>query len=1349
MKKKLLCILGFLLFFVLIKPVFASGSGIITFKYDDFANPGLIKLDGTDGYARIIHDSSTGKDVIRLTPADSITAVRGTAYYKNYVSLANDRSFSTYFTFKIIPIGEGADGIVFILNNDTNELGGGGGGMGYANMDNSIGIEFDTYDNSYNWGGGTPSNTYGDDGLGNGRYGFSHMAVNVNGDIDKPVATASNTQIADYTGEPCNFKNGQLHHVWIDYDGPNSTIEVRISKDINRPDEALITYDDLDLNNILKQDEVYVGFSASTGGSKESHDIYQWYFNNDFTPIDTADKTYVSAPSVSLTATPVTDIETTLTAVLTNADGSLSPNEQVAFSTNLGTLSDTSATTNEDGEASVTLINDTNGGAYVKAAAAYGAYDEVIMPPNVPTLEVSTTTSITLSPIVDAEYKMDDGEWQDSNHFSDLSMNTEYTFYARMKETPTSAASIETTGVTFATLPYTVTYKGNGNTGGTAPNDSSQYEYGATVTVLGQGDLERAGYTFSGWATNADGTGTTYKEDDTFSMGSGNINLWAKWIINGYTVTFLDHDGTQLKTETVAHGNSATAPDAPTREGYTFTGWDKAYDNVISDLEVTVQYNINEYKVSFASTGGSAVDFIKADYGTTITEPTVPSKEGYTFGGWYKEAGLINRWNFESDTIPAEDISLYAKWDTVDYSITYNLDGGANNGINPSSYTIETDTITLCTPTRTGYTFLGWYDAQTDGNKISDIVKGSTGDKTLWARWISNESLWISVNPDIVAGSINFSQEFELALNNDTVAGTVYASDITLGGVFAGLDISAVDNTSTTVTAEVYGNLNSEGTGTITLNGSRLKISTNALASEVTVGLNKVTYDSNESTGGSVPTDNNKYAQEASVTVLGNIGGLEKRGYSFDGWNTKSDGSGYSYKADDVFSMGANNVNLYAIWKPAIVTRHRPSSRGSSNTPSAEILINGKTEAAATSSTKTVDDKTVTTVALDDRIVEEKLQNEGNNAMVTIPVKNTSDIVIGQLNAQTVKNMEEKEGALEIKTWNVTYTIPASQINIDKVSEQIGREVALDDILVNIEISVPPDETVEIIEDTSNAGGFMLVAEPVGFEINCRYGDRAVEVSRFNSYVERTIAIPEGADTSKITTAVVLNPDGSFSHVPTAIVEIEGKYYAKINSLTNSIYSVIYNPKIFKDVENHWAKDAVNDMGSRLVISGVGKDRFEPDRNITRAEFTVVVVRALGLMQYETGEDVFNDVPNNAWYHDAVSAAYEYGIITGYGDGRFDPNDKITREQAFTMISRAMNITRQKVEFPSGEVEKLLAGFRDSDKSAAYAKNSIASCIKSGIVSGRNGNLIAPTDNITRAETAVMVRRLLQKSNLI
>jgi len=445
------------------------------------------------------------------------------------------------------------------------------------------------------------------------------------------------------------------------------------------------------------------------------------------------------------------------------------------------------------------------------------------------------------------------------------------------------------------------------------------------------------------------------------------------------------------------------------------------------------------------------------------------------------------------------------------------------------------------------------------------------------------------------------------------------------------------------------------------------------------------------------------------------------------------------------------------------VNPYRPASRDSSesNKPSiptvsvqpentgVEILVNGKSETAATVTTTQNGNNTVTTIVIDDKKVEQRLTQEGNHAVVTISANNGAEVVVGQLNGQTVKNMETKDAVLEIKTGQVTYTLPASQVNIDAISGQIGKAVALKDITVSVKISEPTADTVKIIEDTANKNNYQIVVEPVEFEITCSSGNKTVEVSKFNAYVERIVAIPEGVDPARITTGIVLNKDGTFSHVPTVITIIDGKYYAKINSLTNSTYSVIWSPKIFKDVENHWAKDAVNDMGSRLVISGVGEDRFEPDRDITRAEFAAIVVRALGLMRPGAGKDIFADVTKDSWYYDAVAIANEYDLIDGYGNGKFGPMDKITHEQAMTMIARAMEITKPVVGLTDSEANKILASFTGGDSTSAYARTGIAACVKTGIISGRSKITLAPKDNITRAEVAVIVRRLLQQSGLI
>ncbi len=447
-----------------------------------------------------------------------------------------------------------------------------------------------------------------------------------------------------------------------------------------------------------------------------------------------------------------------------------------------------------------------------------------------------------------------------------------------------------------------------------------------------------------------------------------------------------------------------------------------------------------------------------------------------------------------------------------------------------------------------------------------------------------------------------------------------------------------------------------------------------------------------------------------------------------------------------VIATSLSNGTVFGF-KDITITNTPPPTTHTPTDTSVEVIVNGKVEKAATSVTTTVGNKTVTTVTLDEKKIEQKLEAGGNNSTVTIPVNNNSDVVIGQLNGATVKNMESKEAVLEIKTSNVTYTLPASEINIDDVSSQIGNQVELKDIKVSITIATPSQDTVKFVEDTAKKNSYQIVVKPVEFEIACTSGGKTIDVSKFNGYVERTVAIPEGIDPSKITTGIVLNNDGTFSHVPTIIINVGGKYFAKINSLTNSTYSVIWNETSFKDMEGHWAKEAVNDLGSRLVINGVDKETFSPNTDITRAEFASIVVKALGLMRPDTGKKVFSDVKSDDWYFDAVSIAYERGIVKGY-NGVFKPTDKITRQEAMTMLSRAMDIAKLENNLSVDAQNTLLAKFNDGGQVSTWAKESIAACLNSKIVIGTDNNIL-PVQNITRAETAVIIRRMLKTAGLI
>lgn len=425
------------------------------------------------------------------------------------------------------------------------------------------------------------------------------------------------------------------------------------------------------------------------------------------------------------------------------------------------------------------------------------------------------------------------------------------------------------------------------------------------------------------------------------------------------------------------------------------------------------------------------------------------------------------------------------------------------------------------------------------------------------------------------------------------------------------------------------------------------------------------------------------------------------------------------------------------------------SSSGSSNNSGATVIVNGASKTAGTSKTTTNSSgQTVTTVTVDSAKLQSILASEQSGATVTLPVTGNPNAAAGVLTGEMLKNMEQKEATLVVQTNSGTYTLPASEINIGMVSQQLGTSISLTDIAVTVSISEPSDSMTHIVESAAADGKFTIMVPAVDFTITCTHGNQTVNVSNFNAYVERTIAIPNGVDPTKITTGVVVAPDSTVRHVPTRVTVIDGKYYAVINSLTNSIYSVIWNPVEFSDVSNHWAKDAINNMGSRMVVTGIGNNAYQPDRDMTRAEFATIMIRALGL-EPGTSASSFSDVSASDWYCGYIDTAASYGIIKGYSDNAFGPNDTITREQAMTMVARAMKLTGLNADLTTGESSQLIGAYTDGAAVSDYAGDSVAACLKIGVVSGIGDQTLAPKSFVTRAEVAAMVQRLLQKSGLI
>ena len=240
---------------------------------------------------------------------------------------------------------------------------------------------------------------------------------------------------------------------------------------------------------------------------------------------------------------------------------------------------------------------------------------------------------------------------------------------------------------------YAVTLHANG---GTINNGNvTEYTYGVGATL--PTDVTRTGYTFKGWYYNENLTGSPVTAIG--GTETGNKEYWAKWEINQYTITVKPENGKADITITQDYGTPITAPADPTREGYTFKGWDKEIPKTMpaENMTVKAQWEINQYTISFDTNGGSEIAPITQDYGTKITAPADPTRKGYTFKGWDKEI---------PKTMPAENMTVKAQWEINRYTITFDTAGGSE--IAPITQDYGTNITAPANPTRKGYTFKGW-----------------------------------------------------------------------------------------------------------------------------------------------------------------------------------------------------------------------------------------------------------------------------------------------------------------------------------------------------------------------------------------------------------------------------------------------------------------------------------------------------------------------------------------------------------------------------------------------------------------------------------------------------------------
>ena len=378
-----------------------------------------------------------------------------------------------------------------------------------------------------------------------------------------------------------------------------------------------------------------------------------------------------------------------------------------------------------------------------------------------PITDVTSGTTIT-APTAPTRTGYTFGGWyEDDNTFTDA-----WNFASDIVTVNTTLYAKWTANV------YNITYNLDGGTND--PANTATYTYATGLTLQ---NPTKTGYTFGGWYDNASFTGSAITSISTTDIGDK--TLYAKWAIITSAPTATTNAATSISISsatlngtvnannanttvtfeygiTLAYGTTVTADQSPVTGGS-----NTAVSAVLSGLSPNAMYHyrvvavnsegttygadmtfttnpIPKYTVSFDSNGGTAVSSISdITSGSTILAPTAPTRTGYTFGGWYTDNNtFLNSWNFATDTVTA-DTTLFAKWTANSYGITYNLNGGTNNGSNTATYNYGTG-LTLQNPTKTGYAFGGWYDnASFTGSAITSISTTDNGDKTFYAKWIA------------------------------------------------------------------------------------------------------------------------------------------------------------------------------------------------------------------------------------------------------------------------------------------------------------------------------------------------------------------------------------------------------------------------------------------------------------------------------------------------------------------------------------------------------------------------------------------------------------------------------------
>lgn len=530
---------------------------------------------------------------------------------------------------------------------------------------------------------------------------------------------------------------------------------------------------------------------------------------------------------------------------------------------------------------------------------------------------------------------------------------------------------------------------------------------------------------------------------------------------------------------------------------------------------------------------------------------------------------------------------------------------------------------------------------------------------------------------------------------------------VTMGTPDTLIEHNIIENTTTVV----------NGVGINILNGPGTRIVNNIIRNNKASGYWGILleHDNGDQNAGNIGAGDPQNVQIVGNTITGNTNGIQlQKGTNISVTNNILDNAGTNY-------LKANGVTATEVW-PSLTTPDREDKYNVPYSSPSGGAISPPTDKLSTKVSE-VNGLTVVTTSVDTQalVAITKAQGIGPLTLVVETPNSTEQVQVNLTRSALDK-------LLEVPTVSIDSPLGGLKLPVKQL-------MPLQFATLEVGISTNDSASAQ-----AQAAGLKVVTS-MDFSMKAFSSDgNSVDINDFNQYVPYTLKVGNGTLTERNLAAVRVVQDAkgnvSYEPVPFSVKAGEVIIYGR----ANGTFLLVENQFSFGDTVSHWAKDSIEQMANKWLVQGISKDEFRPDQPVTRAELAAMIVRTLGIKS--TSDDApFTDLNQQKWYNDAVNVAVKAGIITGYEDGTFRPEQTITRQEMAVMMNRALVAAGYNEQKDQGEAPS----YDDQKEIQPWSQEAINHLGKLKLMEGTSSSSFDPDKEATRAQSAVLLLRMLRE----